>query len=91
LEDITEDERLLHNMLLAARGNHKNTVVNADFMRKVLEAEVAHGWLIPLPNDAHLHLLAALLGPVGLVFQGTINEKGERERERRRRRRREKN
>jgi hypothetical protein len=75
--EITEDQRLLHNATLAVRGNHKGAEINADYMRKVIEEEVARGWLLVLPNDAHQLLPESLLGPIGLVFQTSINELGE--------------
>jgi len=76
LENLSEDERVRHNILLAARGNHKGATVNADYMWQILQAEVSKGWLLVLPLDSHQIIPGALLGPVGLVFQNSIDEVG---------------
>ena len=62
---------------MAARGNHKGATVNADYMWKIIQAEVAKGWLLVLPKDSHKVIPGALLGPVGLVFQSSIDERGD--------------
>ena len=76
MDGITEDERIEHNATLALRGNHKGANVNAEFMRKIIEAEVKKGWLLVLPMDSHLKIPNSLLGPLGLVFQKSIDETG---------------
>ena len=76
MDGITEDERIEHNATLALRGNHKGANVNAEFMWKIIEAEVKKGWLLVLPLDSHLQIPNSLLGPLGLVFQKSIDETG---------------
>jgi hypothetical protein len=43
----------------------------------MMQAEVDHGWLLPLPPAAALLILRAVIAPMGLVEQATINERGE--------------
>jgi len=76
MDGIAEDERIRHNATLALRGNHKGANVNVDFMQKIIEVEVKKGWLLVLPLDSHLKIPNSLLGPLGLVFQKSIDETG---------------
>jgi hypothetical protein len=76
MEEITEDDRQQHNAALSARGNHKNAVNHPAFMRPIFESEVTKGWLLALPEDSYKLIPHALLGPIGLAFQGSIDETG---------------
>jgi hypothetical protein len=74
---LPEADRLtdLHAML--ARGNHQSAKQRAPTLEKMMKAEVGHGWQLPLPPAAALLIPGAVIAPMGLVEQATINERGE--------------
>jgi hypothetical protein len=76
-QTLSEDERLedLHAMI--ARGNHQSAKQRAPTLVKMMRAEVRHGWQLPLPPAAALLIPHAVVAPMGLVEQATINELGE--------------
>jgi hypothetical protein len=74
---IAEDARLedLHAMI--ARGNHQSAKQRAPTLEKMMRSEVRHGWQLPLPPAAALLIPGAIVAPMGLIEQATINELGE--------------
>jgi hypothetical protein len=42
-----------------------------------MKSEVVHGWQLPLPPAVALLIPGAIIAPMGLVEQATINEQGE--------------
>jgi hypothetical protein len=58
-------------------GNHQSAVYNTTRLVEMLKEEVSHGWQLILPQEAVLELDNAVLAPLGLVEQDTINEMGE--------------
>jgi hypothetical protein len=74
---IAETDRLQDLRLMLARGNHKSALDNIDKVTSMLQDEVHHMWQLPLPPRAALELPGAVIAPVGLADQLTINEHGE--------------
>jgi hypothetical protein len=50
---------------------------NKQRLTEMLMDEVSHGWQLILPREAMLQIPNAVLAPLGLVEQDTINELGE--------------
>jgi hypothetical protein len=74
---LPETDRLedLHAML--KRGNHASASRSMDTVIEMFKEEVRHMWQLPLPSHAASILPGAVLAPVGLADQLTINEHGE--------------
>ena len=78
LEDISEVDRLGDIQGAIAKGNHKSASNEREqILTKKMEAEVTRGWTIPLLRSHITKLPLAMLAPLGLTNQATINEKGE--------------
>ena len=62
------------------RGNHKSarSALNAAALKKVIDKEVKHGWVLPLTIDSLRHIKNAGVVPLGVAEQLSIDEKGER-------------
>jgi hypothetical protein len=74
---IPEDQRLVDLATMIARGNHQSAKQRAPTLEKMMRSEVQHGWQLPLPPSAAQHIPDAIIAPMGLVEQATINELGE--------------
>jgi hypothetical protein len=74
---LPEEDRLVDLHAMLARGNHQSAKQRAPTLEKMMQAEVDHGWQLPLPSAAALLIPGALIAPMGLVEQATINERGE--------------
>jgi hypothetical protein len=74
---LPEDHRLEDLTAMIARGNHQSAKQRAPTLAKMMRSEVAHGWQLPLPASAALSIPHAVIAPMGLVEQATINERGE--------------
>lgn len=77
LAPLDETERVADLLSNFERGNHKSAVKNAERLGLMLSAEVERGWQLLLPRNAVLELPGAVLAPMGLVEQDSINELGE--------------
>ena len=60
-----------------ARGNHKSASIHKACLVQMLSSEVEHGWQLLLPHEAAFQVLGAVVAPLGLVLQDSINELGE--------------
>jgi hypothetical protein len=74
---LSEDDRLTDLHAMMARGNHQSAKLRADRLETMMQSEVQHGWQLPLPPDASFLIPGAVIAPMGLVLQTTINERGE--------------
>ena len=78
LEDISEQDRLGDIKGAILKGNHKSASDDREpILTRKMEAEVKRGWTIPLMRSHISKLPKAMLAPLGLTNQATINDKGE--------------
>jgi hypothetical protein len=77
LTPIAKKDHLQDFWLMLARGNHKSALDDIKQVTSMLKDEAHHMWQLPLPPWAALELPGAVLAPVGLAHQLTINEHGE--------------
>ena len=78
LEEISEQDILGDLQGAIAKGNHTSASDERDpILTRKMEAEVKRGWTIPLMRSHISKLPKALLAPLGLTNQATINDKGE--------------
>jgi hypothetical protein len=77
LEPLTEAERLEDIRANMLRGNHQSAKQHSNRIQEMMESEVTNGWQLILPKLATFLLAGAVLGPLGIVSQETISERGE--------------
>jgi len=74
-----EEEPLLQDLLEAIEfGNHKSATKDAPKLLSIFGKEVEKGWQLTLPISTLQHLPGAVVGPVGIVSQDSINAFGHR-------------
>jgi hypothetical protein len=74
---LAEDDRKQDLEAHLARGNHKSAEQDIGPLLTIMRDEVVHGWQLPLPIEAASQIPGAMVGPMGIVPQLTISEKGE--------------
>ena len=52
---------------MLAHGNYQSTKLWAPCLEKIIQAEVQHGWQLPLAPDAAPLIPGAIIAPMGLV------------------------
>jgi hypothetical protein len=58
-------------------GNHKSAENHIDTLLSHVKKEITKGWIVPLlPSHAKL-IPNAMISPMGVVSQSTINDRGE--------------
>ena len=77
LRPLQEHDRMSDLKLALTRGNHKSATIAIDKVEGLLRKEVQRGWQLPLPPDKLVQLPGAIVAPLGLVSQATINDRGE--------------
>lgn len=77
-EELSESERLVELAGQLQRGNHKSVLQDADKVRDLLLKDVKHGFTIPLPLDCAPQIKGAMIQPLGVVKQWSLNERSER-------------
>jgi hypothetical protein len=76
--EISEDERETEVLAMLARGNHKSAQDEPAIVEKLLTKDVIHGFSIVIPIE-HVPLIPnAMVQPVGLAKQWTLDEDGNR-------------
>jgi hypothetical protein len=74
MKDQEEDLQLKDFEAALAYGNHQSAEKNKKVLLEHLGKELNKGWIIPLlPSDAK-KIRNALISPLGVVSQSTINE-----------------
>jgi hypothetical protein len=74
LRELWEAERQEDLEAILAQGNHKSATLNGECLQSMLNDKVIQGWQLLLPWEAATSILYAVIGPVGLVEQDSINE-----------------
>jgi hypothetical protein len=76
--ELTPDERSGEVEAMIARGNHKSAQAELVKVGELLAKDVIHGFTIPLPISAVRMIPGAMVQPLGLVHQWTVDQDGER-------------
>jgi hypothetical protein len=76
LSDIDEEGRQKDITEALAFGNHKRATENPDLLTSLIMEDVTHGFMLPLPLDKITRLQGALLAPMNIATQDTIDEHG---------------
>jgi hypothetical protein len=75
---LSEAERSTELTAMIERGNHKSAEDEPDIVNKLLLKDVTHGFSLPLPPESVAFIQGALVQPLGLAKQWTLNAKGDR-------------
>jgi hypothetical protein len=76
--ELSEEERQAEYDAQYDRGNHQSALIDKDQVKKLLDADVLHGFALPiLATEAH-NLKGVHLQPGGIVSQFSINSDGTR-------------
>ena len=76
--ELNPTERKKEVSAMLARGNHKSAQSEQLQVGKLLAKDVLHGFSIPIPVSVVERIPGAMVQPLGLVQQWTVNPKGER-------------
>jgi hypothetical protein len=77
-DSLTESERLVEMAGQLERGNHKSLADDPGKVKELLTKDVTHGFTIPFPAECAPQIKGAMIQPLGVVKQGSMNAKGER-------------
>jgi hypothetical protein len=61
---------------MIVRGNHKSAQENKDDVKRLLQKEVHHGFLLPVTPEIVQKLKGAMVQPAGLALQFALLEEG---------------
>jgi hypothetical protein len=78
VRDLSPEEKREEVAAMLARGNHKSAQLERERVGELLAKDVAHGFTIPLPISVVTSIPGAMVQPLGLVQQWTIDHNGER-------------
>ena len=76
--ELTSAERRKEVLAMLARGNHKSAQSEQFQVGKLLEKDVLHGFAIPIPISVVSRIPGAMVQPLGLAQQWTVNPEGKR-------------
>ena len=76
LEPLNEELRCNDVDPALAFGNHKGASLQPKLLQKLVSKDVHFGYCLPLPLDKARKIPGALLAPVNIQKQNTINEQG---------------
>jgi hypothetical protein len=76
--EISKDERVLEVLAMLARGNHKSPQDEPEIVEKLLTKDVVHGFSMVIPVELVPLIPDAMVQPVELAKQWTLDEDGNR-------------
>ncbi|KAI2508556.1 hypothetical protein MHU86_5848 [Fragilaria crotonensis] len=76
--ELSSQERGDEVTAMLARGNHKSAQQEQDRVGELLAKDVTHGFTIPIPIAAVQSIPGAMVQPLGLVQQWTVDQDGAR-------------
>ena len=74
LEELEESKRETDIKEALSFGNHKGAVRNPIFLRKLIEKDVVHVYVLVLPLSNIDRIPGVLLAPMNIMKQNTIDE-----------------
>ena len=77
--ELSSKEREAEVEGMLARGNHKSAQQEQEIVGKLLAKDVLHGFTIPLPAEFVSRIPGAMVQPLGLVQQWTVDSEGKRQ------------
>jgi hypothetical protein len=76
LEELDAATRASDLQEALAFGNHKGASSNPTLLKRLVEKDVTHGYALPLPLAKISRLPGALMAPMNIMRQNTIDEQG---------------
>ena len=77
LKEISQRDMAADVKEALAFGNHKGCVKHKSFLEDCIEDDVTHGFSLVFPKDQVKDIPGALVAPLNVHDQNTINERGE--------------
>ena len=77
LKPLEEEVRIADLEAALARGNHKGAKNKPDLLRELVNKDVVHGYALPIPLSRITRVPRAVLAPLNIAAQNTINEFGQ--------------
>ena len=77
LEKLGFDKRRQDVVEALEYGNHKGVSNDIDLFKKMMNNDVIHGYSLVLPRSEIINLEGALIAPMNIADQHSINERGE--------------
>lgn len=77
LEDLSFDKRKQDVKEALEYGNHKGVANDIELFSTMMNNDVIHGYSLVLPRSKIIEIDGALLAPMNIADQNTINERGE--------------
>jgi hypothetical protein len=76
LSDLDDSARLIDVHEALAYGNHKSATMHHEPLLQILEDEARRGWQLVIPASLIPEIPGAIVSPMGVVEQNTIDEQG---------------
>ncbi len=76
IENLSADLRKKDVEAALEYGNHKGVGKNQEFFTSAMKNEVENGWQLIIPRDKIIQIPNAILAPMNVVNQSSIDEKG---------------
>jgi hypothetical protein len=76
LSEISEEHRRADVEEALNFGNHKGASLNNLLLKSLIEEDVTHGFILPLPLEKIKRIPGVLLAPLNIMHQNTINKDG---------------
>ena len=76
--DLPEGVRLKELQAMLQRGNHKSAADRMDVVQRLLTKDVEHGFKVPIPTSTVARIPGAMVHPLGVVEQMSMDAKGNR-------------
>ncbi len=76
LSTITEEQRIKDVEEALEFTNHKGAINNYDLLKSLIDDDVIHGYILPLPLSKLQRIPGVLLAPLNIIHQNTIDEEG---------------
>jgi hypothetical protein len=77
-KELSESERLIEMAGQLQRGNHKSVTDALETVQTLLTKDVTHGFTLPLPASCAPQIKGAMIQPLGVVKQTSMNKDGDR-------------
>ena len=76
LEDLDKNSRAIDIEEALEKGNHGGASKNPELLRKLVEKDVTYGYSLPVPLQKVSKMPGAILAPMNIQTQNTIDEHG---------------
>ena len=76
-EEISKEHRVRDLDDAFTFGNHKGATAKSDLLKKLINKDVIHGYILPIPLSSVKSIPELVMAPMNITAQNTINEHGQ--------------